>query len=831
MDKHTIQVLEFDKVLGLLGRFASTGAGKDRVLSLKPLAEKSEVTARMSMISEMKALHEWNKNPSVGGFHDVTDALARARVPGAVLDPGSLLHIGDTARVSRVLRHFFSEHREDASYLWNLASSINDLKNLERAIDKAIDGDTNIRDDASPELRRIRREKAKVSARISSSLSNILAKENLQSHLREGLVTIRNGRYVIPVKSDSKSRLDGIVHDTSQSGATVFIEPMATVELNNSLRRLELEEKDEIVRILSVLTDMAREHAGEVAVNLEILTQIDVINAGARFSLEYSCREPGLNNQGRIVLKGARHPLLIEAMRGDWIRREGAAGASGETEAQDEGRGARAESARGAIVPLDIRLGDGNHGLLITGPNAGGKTVALKTVGLLVLIARTGFHIPCDDGSEVALMDKVYADIGDEQSIELSLSTFTSHMKNTIEILRDSREGTLVLLDEVGAGTDPLEGAALARTIIEDLLGSGARVVATTHHMSLKVFAHDNDLLENASMEFDTEGLKPTYRLIQGVPGASHAFEIAARLGFSEKALDRAREYSGQEGVRFEELTRDLLERMRRVGIEEANAEAKARKADEVLAEYERRLDEIKRSDRQMRKQALKEAKSVVDDARRTATRLVKELKRAKPAPEEARVVEKQMRDKSGEIAEEIEKIEEAEEERRPVESVVVGVRVYVKPLSREGVVLSEPDEKGRIQVVVGALRAEVGLEDLLEVETGTGEPGKDSAGSGGEGGAARPAGIGIDFEAKEVSYETDVRGMTAEDAWEEVDKYLDDAALFGHASVRIIHGKGMGILAAKIKEMLSTHPRVKSHRPGEMGEGGTGVTIVELER
>jgi DNA mismatch repair protein MutS2 len=478
MDKHTIQVLEFDKVLSILGRFASTEAGRQRVLSLKPLAGKSEVTARMSMVSEMKALLEWNKNPSISGFHDVTDALARAKVPGAVLDAGSLLHIGFTARASRLLKSFFSESRESAPFLWGLASNIRDLKELERAIEKAIDEDTNIRDDASADLKRIRREKAKVSARIASSLSSILAKDNLQSHLREGLVTIRNGRYVIPVKSDSKSRLDGIIHDTSQSGATVFIEPMATVGLNNTLRRLELEEKDEIVRILSALTDLARADAGEVAVNLEILTEIDVINAGARFSLEYSCREPSLNNEGRILLKGARHPLLIEAMRAE----------------------ARGGEGAGDIVPLDINLGDGNHGLLVTGPNAGGKTVALKTVGILVLIAKTGFHIPCDDGTDVALMDKVYADIGDEQSIELSLSTFTSHMKNIIGILRNADAGTLVLLDEVGAGTDPLEGAALARTVIEDLLGSEARVVATTHHMSLKVFAHDNEFLENTTM-------------------------------------------------------------------------------------------------------------------------------------------------------------------------------------------------------------------------------------------------------------------------------------------------------------------------------------------
>jgi DNA mismatch repair protein MutS2 len=787
MDKHTIRVLEYDKVLGIVARYAATDAGRQRVLELKPLLDKSEVTARMAMISEMKSLFEWGKPPPIAGVYDVRDAVSRAKVPGAVLDARSLLLICSVAKASRLLRRFFSENREKADRLWRLSSNIRELGELERKIDAAIDDDTNIKDDASPDLRRIRREKARVSARISSTLSDILAKENFQSHLRENIVTIRNGRYVIPVRAEAKSKISGIVHDTSQSGATVFIEPMTTVNLNNTLRTLELEEKDEIVRILSGLTDAVRESAGEVAVNLEILTEIDVMNAGSRFSMDFSGQEPALNDEGVFVLRAGRHPLLIETQRAN------------------DGDG---------VVPLDMKLEAPGRGLLITGPNAGGKTVALKTIGILTLLARTGLHIPCGDGSSIALFNRVYADIGDEQSIELSLSTFTSHMKNIIRILKDAGTGTLVLLDEVGAGTDPMEGAALARTIIEELLRKRATVVATTHHMSLKVFAHDSEVLENASMEFDGENLKPTYRLVQGLPGASHAFEIASRLGLGEGVLDKARAYCGEEGVRFEELTRDLLEKMRQLAVEEANIEAKRKKADEVLAEYEARLDEIRRYGTQVRKQALKEAKSVVDDARRTASQLVRELKRTKPPPEQARAIEKKIREKAGTIAEEIEKIEGAEEAREPLKQAVVGARAYVKPLAKEGVILSEADEKGRVEIVVGALRVEVGLEDLFEpVEE-----------------ARKPASAIVHFEAKEVASEIDVRGMTSEDAWETVDKYLDDAALFGHTSIRIIHGKGKGILSKRIREMLSSHPRVKTHRFGDLGEGGTGVTVVEIE-
>jgi DNA mismatch repair protein MutS2 len=788
MDRHTIEILEYDKVLALVARYASTDAGRRRLLATRPLDDRLQVVNRLTMVSESKSLSEWGKSLPVEGVYDIGGAISRSRVAGAVLDAGSLLRIGLTARAARVAREFLEDNKEEAPGLWKLGSSLRVLKNLEDRIDSSIDDDTNIKDDASAGLKRVRREKSRVSARISSSLSSILARENIQSHLQESLITIRNGRYVIPLKADAKGKLEGIIHDTSQSGATVFVEPLATVELNNTLRSLELEEKDEILRILAGLTAMVGTSGGDLAVNLEILTELDLINAAARFSSDFSCVEPELADDGRVILRGGRHPLLVETCR---------------------------EKGGEGIVPLEIVFGGDAPGILITGPNAGGKTVALKTVGILTLLAKTGLHLPCDDGTVITPFVKVYADIGDEQSIELSLSTFTSHMKNILAILDNADENSLILLDEVGAGTDPSEGSALARTIIEELLDKGATIVATTHHMSLKVFANDNPQLQNASMEFDTGALRPTYRLIQGVPGASHAFEIAGRLGMDERMLGRAREYCGAQEVRFEELTRDLLERMRRLAIEEASAEAKNKKAGEMLAEYEAKLEDIKRSTRQIRKEALKEAKTYVDEARRRATEVVKELKRARPAPEAARVAERRMREASGEIGRCIEEMEEAESLRRPLETVEVGARAFVKPLHRDGVVLTCPDGKGRVEVVVGSMRIEVEVGDLFEPERYV----------------AETVAASVAYETKEVPGEIEVRGMTSEEAWEAVDKYVDDAALHGYPSVRIIHGKGKGILARRIREMLAAHPRVKAFRFGERGEGGTGVTVVEIDQ
>jgi DNA mismatch repair protein MutS2 len=787
MDRHTIHILEYEKALSIVSRYASTEAGKEQVLALSPFEDVSEITSRLKMISEMRVLLEWDKPIPLDGVYDVRVPISRSKVPGALLDARTILIVGMLARAARLVRAYSNENREQAPLLWRLASDLRVLADLEKSIDAAIDEDTNIKDGASPKLRKIRQDKARVSSRISSALSDILARENLQPHLQDSIVTIRNGRYVVPVRAESRGKLEGIVHDTSQSGATVFIEPIRTVQLNNRLRSLELEEKDEIVRILAELTAAIGAHAGDLILDFQILAELDVVHAGARFSREFGCTEPGINPEGRIVIKAGRHPILAEMQR--------------------SGDG-------GAAVPLDVVL-TGGQGLLITGPNAGGKTVALKTIGLLTLLARTGLHIPCDDGTDIGLYDKVYADIGDEQSIELSLSTFSSHMKNIVSILENADGTSLILLDEVGAGTDPSEGAALARTVIEALLDGHATVVATTHHMDLKIFAHENPRLENASMEFDSEGLKPTYRLIQGIPGASHAFDIAARLGLAGHLLERARSYCGGERVRFEELTRELLGKMRKLATEEADIDAKRRKVDELMAEYETRLVELKQRGQEIKKQALKEAKTVVDDARRTVTRLVRELKEKPPPVEQARQVERRIREEAGKIRERISEMESAEETREPLVEIAVGAKAFIKPLRREGVILSEPDGRGRVEIAVGALRVEVGLTDLFKPD---------------ETHPIKPAGF-FRFEAKQVPSEIEVRGMTAEEAWEVVDKYLDDASLCGYDSVRVIHGKGKGILGKKIREMLASHPRVRAHRFGDIGEGGTGVTIVEIEK
>ena len=509
MEKHTLRVLEFAKTLSLVAGFAHSEAGKNRVLGLSPFDSREDALTRLTRVTEMKHLVEWGKLPPLAGMVDIRPVLSRASVPGSVLDAASLLEVAGTARAARLVKSFLRQHRDKCPALWDLGSSISEHPGLEKAIEGAIDEDTNIRDSASTELKRIRQEKARVSSKISRALERILKKDGAQNLLRDSIITIRNGRYVVPVRAEARGGFPGIVYDTSQSGATVFIEPMDTVPLNNSLRTLELEEKDEILRILRELTDAVRDERAGLGESTVRLSDIDAIYAGAGFSIAFGCNEPQTNDQGNIEITGGRHPLLILQER---------------------------SNPSFGVVPLDVCLRDGKRGLLITGPNAGGKTVALKTIGVLILLARTGFHIPSEDGTDIDLFENIYADIGDEQSIELSLSTFSSRMQNVISILSNADPRTLVLLDEAGAGTDPLEGAAIARAVIEDLLEKRAVVFATTHHTSLKVFAHENELIENASMEFDSSRFQPTYRLIRGIPGIlNDRWRLYVPEGFEEK--------------------------------------------------------------------------------------------------------------------------------------------------------------------------------------------------------------------------------------------------------------------------------------------------------
>ncbi len=783
MDSHTLEVLEYRKVLGLIGRYLTTDVGRERLEALAPEDNLEVITRQHRMISEVRLLLDWGHAIPLSPLRDVRGPISRA-VSGAILEAASLLEVGKLARVSRLIRAFFSKHRADLPLLWSRVSAMGDVREVETEIDRSIDEDTNIRDRASPALKRIRSEKAKLSSRITSMLDDILSSGSLSRHLQDRIITIRNGRYVIPVKAEARSKVAGIVHDTSQSGATVFIEPMKTVDLNNMLRTLELEEKDEIGRILKSLSEKVAGCSEKLGNNLNIIAEIDLLLASARFAREFACSEPVLVSNARLKLKGARHPILIDMKR------------SGQLE---------------EVVPLDLEVR--RRGVLITGPNAGGKTVALKTIGLAVLLAQSGLHVPCEDGTEIGLFSKVYADIGDEQSIELSLSTFSSHMSNIVRILAEADVDSLVLLDEIAAGTDPAEGAALARTIIEDLLSKKATIIATTHHGDLKVFAYEHPELENASMEFDGETLSPTYRLIEGIPGASHALQIARRLGMPDTLLERARQFIGGERTRFEELSRELISRIQAVSREKATIEAKQQQIESLISEYESRLETVRSKEKEIRKQALREARDVVEDARRKVSRLVRELKQKQPPPHEAKRIETRIREESARLAEEIQALE-ATGKLIPLKQIEPGRRAHIGPLGTDGIITGEP-EGGKVEVAVGGLRIRVSSSHLYEPQT---EETKLSSG-------------GFEFEIKAVPNEIDVRGMTAEDAWERVDRYLDDAALYGYDWARVVHGKGRGILARKIHEMLATHPAVQSYRFGEISEGGTGVTIVELRR
>ncbi len=785
MDTHSIQVLEYEKVIDLVSRYAISVVGKQMVLGFQPIDDIENIRARQRLISEAIWIIDSGEAVPLYSINDLSPIIDKASVPGSVLDEKSLLEVAKLAKASRHARAFLEKKKSEVPNLWKTVSDLADLSDLEHEIEDAIDVDGNIKDTASARLKEIRRARIRLSEKIRSALEEIIASNTSRIYLQDEIITIRNGRYVIPVRSDSKSRIAGIVHDTSQSGATVFIEPLKTVELNNSLRSLDLEEKEEILRILRFLTSEVAKVSDHLRMALERISLVDAIFACARFAKDFNCSAPVITEKPTLRLRNARHPILVEMFRRGDIEK---------------------------VVPLDLDVT--RKGVIITGPNAGGKTVALKTIGLLVLLSRVGLHIPCGDGTEIGLFDDVFADIGDEQSIEMNLSTFSSHTGNIVRILNKADSRSLVLLDEIGAGTDPSEGAALARSVIEELIQRDAMVIATTHQSDLKVFAHENPDLENASMEFDEVNMAPTYRLILGIPGASHAFEIASRIGMPEHLLERAKGYIGEERVRLEDLSRDLALRIRSLEEEKQHVEIEKRKLRSMVEEYEKRLAELRSEEKKIRKQALLEARSIVEGARRMIAEITESVKRKRPTLPEVREIAKMVAQESQEISKAIEEIEEPKAEK-PLEKVRVGETAFVVPFGKDCVILSEPDENGKVEVAVGSIRAEVSLGDLCEPHEKV----------------ANESVSHMEFKPKEVPMEIDVRGLTADDAWAEVERYLDDAALYGYDWVRIIHGKGKGILARKIWEMLASHPAVRNYRFAEMNQGGTGVTIVELSK
>ncbi len=771
----TLQTLEFPKVLLQLEDHASFSAGKEAVLAMRPVLDLGGAQALLDQTAEARLLLETHPSTHLGGAHDVRPAVRRAEV-GAILNPNELLDIGSTLGAAARVRSAIVKGELEIPWLRSRAASLLEYRELTEILDQTFDERGEVLDGASPTLRRIRSDIRSAQGRLMDKLNSMVASD-LRSSLQDAIVTMRNGRYVIPVKMDSRSKVPGVVHDQSASGQTLFVEPLIVTEMNNRLRELELAEQREIERILADLSARVAARAQQLYNTVDSLRDVDVAFAKAKYATALAAAQPTLNAEGRMSLVNARHPLL-----------------------------------RGNVVPITVEIGAEFRLLVITGPNTGGKTVALKTVGLLALMAQSGLHIPAAAESETCIFQQVFADIGDEQSIEQSLSTFSSHLRNIIAMLPDVNDVSLVLLDELGAGTDPAEGAALARAILTTLLAAGARGVVTTHYSELKGFAHESEGVENASVEFDVETLSPTYRLITGLPGRSQALAIAQRLGMPARVIALARQNVSSSAVRVESLL----------------AQIQAERA-EIGRLYERaremHLDARKIRDRVRSELAMlsSQRQAILDAAREEAATIVRQLRSdLRQIESESRGVAS--RREQRELQTRVEEVQSAAATALgPLPSTAAtagvtlqpvrpGVTVEVLSLGQQGTVVSQSG--GEAEVQIGQFTMRVPVDDLQVVGKAKREPERI-----------------VNFQATREAppLELDVRGWRADDARREIDQYIHDNYMHGQTTVRIIHGKGTGVLRKAIRDLLNDHPLVESQRFEEAKQGGDGVTVVKL--
>lgn len=779
MDEGTLSKLEFDKVRELVANYASSPLGREKIIALEPSGDAEEVEARLRRASEMLELLRTGEPPPLEGIRDIRPSLRRCSLEGSVLEPEELRAVREVLGAIYRIRRYIRARRKKYPSLFLLSEGLFPQPELERAIDEAVDQEGRVKDSASPELRRVRRALAAKREALRGEIERLLASLP-DSVVQERVVTIRNGRYVIPVKAGG--RVQGVVHDQSASGATLFVEPLATLPLQNEVKRLEIEERREEERVLAGLTDMVRDALPELRISLEALGELDALYAVASYGLDFGANFPKINRDGTTILISARHPILLERYR-------------------RTGR---------KVVPLDLKFGGDVRLLLITGPNAGGKTVALKTLGLLTIMVQAGFPIPASPDTEVAVYSKMFADIGDEQSLEGDMSTFSAHVTRWARICSEAGEDTLVLLDELGTSTDPDQGAALAMALLDHLLGKGAKVVATTHLGRLKLYASSRNDAMNASMEFDPELLVPTFRLRLGLPGSSYAYEISERLGLPLSLISKAKGYSAGDEVRVEELLSKLEDLRKRQEEEVKRLEALRREAEKLRADYEGKLERIREEAREIKRRALEEAEGILERANSLIERTVGELRaRAASGPAVRRAREEVKRAR-----------EEVEEELRSLSpepsgggDVKVGDYV-VTPFGGRGIVVGLEDGSGRVSVQVGGARIRLPRSQLKRTESPP--PGK-------------PSGV-PEVLPSEVSAEVDLRGMTYEEAVDVVEKHIDSAILADLDRLVLVHGRGTGALRRKLRNYLKKHPRVRSFRPGDWDEGGDGVTVVEIE-
>lgn len=786
MKERTLRVLEFTKIRDMLTEKALTPLGAEKCQALVPSTNFQEISEWQEETEEALVVLTYVGGHPMASFSDVRPYLALCD-KGATLSPKALLEIATLMRACRTARSALVTERDNTPRLKEKASLLGSFRNLEDDITTAILSEDEIADKASNELANIRRHLRGATERIKERLNSMIRSSAYQKYLQDPILTMRNDRYVLPVKAEYRASVPGLVHDQSASGATLFIEPMAAVEMGNELKQWEAKEKQEIERILAALSAEVAPYAVQLKENLELLAELDFAFAKGLLSRDMSGVTPKMNRDGFINIIRGRHPLID----------------------------------REKVVPSNLWMGREFTTLIITGPNTGGKTVTLKTVGLFTLMAQAGLHVPADLGTELAVFQQVFADIGDEQSIEQSLSTFSGHMTNIVGIMNEVTADDLVLFDELGAGTDPTEGAALAQTILTALLRKQVRTLATTHYSELKAFALSTPGVENASVEFNVETLRPTYRLSIGVPGKSNAFEISRKLGLSEGLIDEAKKLLSTEDKRFEDVIanaeyhRQVAEKERKLAEQAAAETTKLR--DE--AEFLRREMEAKR-EASLRK-AKDEARRILENARRESESVMRELKQMKKSaasgPDmQAAALRKRLEDGIDSLSEGL--AQKADRVDKPPKTLKVGDEVEILNLKTRGVVLSAPDAKGEVQLQAGIVKLKAHISQLRLVKE---EPTKKQKSSfHAETGAM----------TRTVPMECDVRGMALDEAIPVVDQYLDEAVLASLTEVSIIHGKGTGVLRSGIQQHLRRHPHVKSFRLGVYGEGESGVTVVTLK-
>lgn len=792
-DKHA-KALEFDKVLERLAEFTSCDDARYNALHLRPETNIELAKALLNQTVDAHMLLARFGGPSFGGLKNVNNALSRANA-GSVLNTRELLDIGGVLRVIRTLSQWRASNSGVQSVLDTLFNALVPNKFLETAIFNAIISEEEISDNASPTLAAIRRKIRVQESKIREQLEKFSRSQSHSKYLQENIITQRNGRYVVPVKSEYRSEIAGLVHDTSSSGATVFIEPMAVVEANNEIRVLQTKEREEIEKILAELSSSAGDFAQSIKNSYECALELNLIFAKAQYAYKIKACPPIINDKGMINLRAARHPLIDPKK----------------------------------VVPVDIMLGENFDTLVITGPNTGGKTVSIKTLGLLSMMGMCGMMIPAGDRSEISVFDKILSDIGDEQSIEQSLSTFSAHMTNIISIFNEADDKSLILIDELGAGTDPVEGAALAMAILEALHFKGAKIAATTHYAELKAYALETPRVQNGSCEFDIVSLRPTYRLLIGVPGKSNALAISEKLGLDIDVIKRASDLVSSENKEFENVVDKLEETRRRMEDEYDRAKQLSEKADKEKESAEKLREEISKLREQEMEKARSQAMRVVEQAKREAYSLLQEIDQLKKEQQKTKDAAELARRAKAAVRKGIDSIDSAadpvigiEDDKNYVlpRALVAGDTVIIRDIAKQAKVLSPVDKNGNVEVQAGSIKTRVKLSNLRLCENAPKKKEKKS-------------GISLQGESRlnmAPSTRLDLRGMTVDECLIELDRFIDQGLRSGLNEFTIVHGKGTGALRTAVTRYLKASPYVKTSRLGVYGEGEDGVTIVTLK-